>query len=198
MSELTPFVSSFIIILLAELGDKTQIAVITLASRYKAVLILIGVVLAYVLVDGLSVVVGIAIFDYVPYYWVATASGIIFILFGIWTLLSKEGKESISHPKINSLFKGRETQAVLYSFVLITMMELGDKTQLATIVLSADYGSPILVFLGVLFAITLVTVVGIVIGNRIAKLLPRKYIKIGSAVVFIVFGILFLLNAYLN
>jgi putative Ca2+/H+ antiporter (TMEM165/GDT1 family) len=77
-------------------------------------------------------------------------------------------------------------------------MELGDKTQLATIVLAARYGSPTLVFTGVILAYIILTAVGIIIGFKISRLVPMKKMKAIASSIFILFGILFLLSSITN
>ena len=74
-------------------------------------------------------------------------------------------------------------------------MELGDKTQLSVIALAAEYDAPLMVFVGVMFALALLTAIGIFVGSVISRFVPMKYIKVGSSLVFILFGVLFLFGA---
>jgi putative Ca2+/H+ antiporter (TMEM165/GDT1 family) len=74
-------------------------------------------------------------------------------------------------------------------------VELGDKTQLAVIALSAKYGAPVQVFLGAMLAFTLLTALGVVLGKIISQYISARYIKIGASLIFIVFGVLFLFQA---
>ncbi|MCP8308842.1 MAG: TMEM165/GDT1 family protein [archaeon] len=72
---------------------------------------------------------------------------------------------------------------------------MGDKTQVTVIALAAKYGTPTLIFLGIVFAYLIVMGVAVVIGSNLDKLVPIRYIRIGASVMFILFGILFLLQA---
>jgi len=74
-------------------------------------------------------------------------------------------------------------------------MELGDKTQLAVVSLAAEYDAPILVFVGVMLAFAALTGLGVVLGSAISKRVPLKYVRIGSGLLFIVFGVLFIWSA---
>jgi len=74
-------------------------------------------------------------------------------------------------------------------------MELGDKTQIAVITLSAEYDAPIQVFLGVMLAFSLLTALGVVFGKVISRYISGRYIKIGASLIFVVFGILFIFEA---
>jgi putative Ca2+/H+ antiporter (TMEM165/GDT1 family) len=74
-------------------------------------------------------------------------------------------------------------------------MELGDKTQLAVVSLSAEYDAPVMVFIGVMLAFAELTTLGVVLGAAISRWVPLKYVRIGSGLLFIVFGVLFIWSA---
>ena len=183
--DLTPLLTSFGIIAIAELGDKTQLTVITLSTRYKPLPVFLGAIVAFSLINGVSVLIGETIAEYIPLFWVKVGSGIAFVLFGVYSLISKVEEVRIKYGRY----------AVLSSFLLIALMELGDKTQLATIVLAARYLNPVLVFTGVMLAYFILTVVGIIIGFKISRLIPRRKMRVIASSIFILFGILFLLNS---
>jgi putative Ca2+/H+ antiporter (TMEM165/GDT1 family) len=84
---------------------------------------------------------------------------------------------------------------VVATFSIIAVAEFGDKTQLASIVLAARYMDPLPVFLGIVLAFTLVMGIGVAAGAGIKRMVPRKYLKVGSAILFIVFGALFVVSA---
>ena len=84
------------------------------------------------------------------------------------------------------------------SFMLVTIAELGDKTQIAVIALSAEYKSALLVYLGVVMAFAAITELGAAIGTALTRFVPLKYIQFGSGIVFILFGIAFLIGAVLG
>ncbi len=83
-----PLLASFGLIMLAELGDKTQLAVISLSSKRRSKSVFIGALLAFAVVDGISALAGGAIATFVPAFWVGIGSGSLFIVFGalfIWS-----------------------------------------------------------------------------------------------------------------
>jgi len=184
--DLIPLLASFSIISLAELGDKTQLAVISLSSKRKSRSVFIGAVLAFALVDGISALIGGAIAALVSAFWISIAAGVTFILFGVYTLLFEKTEET--------RVEGR-TLALASSFSLIALMELGDKTQLAVVSLAAQYDAPVLVFAGVMLAFTFLTGLGVALGAAISRWVPLRYVKIGASLVFLVFGVLFLWSA---
>jgi len=185
---LTPLVASFMLVTLAELGDKTQIAVITLASRFKALSVFFGAMLAFLLTTAVAVAIGDALTLVLPTFWIQVTAALIFIIFGIYTIISSRKKETQIKTK-------EAKNAVFSSFYLILLMELGDKTQLAVIALSAQYELPLLVYLGVMLAFTFITALGATVGTALTKLVPLKHIQLGSGIIFILLGIVFLANA---
>ena len=78
------------------------------------------------------------------------------------------------------------------------LMELGDKTQFAVIALSAEYEFPLLVYVGVMMAFAVITGLGATVGAALTRFAPLKYIQLGSGLIFILFGIVFLINAFLG
>ena len=185
--DLVPILPSFAIVALAEFGDKTQIAVVCLSANHRPRSVFTGALLAFALVGGASAFIGGAIAPLVPAFWIGLAGGISFLIFGIYTLFSKE----YTMGKITE-----HSKTVTTSFLLLAVMELGDKTQLAVIALSAEYSAPLQVFLGGMLAFTVLTALGTIFGKIISKYISAKYVKRGASLVFIVFGVIFLFGAF--
>ncbi len=182
--DLTPFLTTFSLIALAEFGDKTQLAVIALSARYDRVKVFTGVILAFALVTALGVLVGDVIFIFIPQNVIRILAGLLFVAFGILTLSSKESCETDEAAHIgNPLFS---------AFSMITLAEMGDKTQLSAITLVAKYDSPLFVFAGALLALGLISLIGIFLGKKLCEIVPLSKIKLGAGALFILFGILFL------
>ncbi len=87
---------------------------------------------------------------------------------------------------------------LLASFALFSLMEFGDKTQFTSFVLAVRYGSPVLVFLGIMLGSTLITGSGVVIGKGLMKVVPERYLRYITAGLFIVFGLIFLAGVLLG
>ena len=187
--DLTPLLASFALFSLMEFGDKTHIAVITLSMKNRGVDVFVGALAAFALVDGASVLMGGFIADLLPTYWINVGSGVLFLVFGVLTLLGKEEEEEVVEGKRNAVFS---------AFSLVTLMELGDKTQFASIILAARYGSPLLVFLGIMLGSALITGSGVVIGKGLLKIVPERYLRYIAAALFILFGVVFLAGALLG
>jgi len=185
--DLLPLLTTFAIVALAEFGDKTQIAVVSLSAKHRPRSVFVGALLAFAVVDGISALIGGAIAPFIPAFWIGLAAGVSFLIFGICTMLSKED--------VTVKIKER-SKTVTTSFFLIALMELGDKTQLAVIALSAEYDAPVQVFLGVMLAFILLTALGAVFGKIVSRYISARYIKIGASSIFVAFGVLFLFEAF--
>jgi len=190
--ELAPYFAAFTLILLAELGDKSMIAVIALSSKHSKRLVFASTLLALTLVSAVGVVVGQILFDYVPETLITIGAGLLFLAFGILTIVMPEKEEK---PKEKN---GLKWGAFWSTFALMAVMELGDKTQLSIIALSAEYGAPLLILTGAVLAFAVVTLAGVLLGAEIGKRVPERYIKLGSAAIFILFGLVFLAQGLLG
>jgi putative Ca2+/H+ antiporter (TMEM165/GDT1 family) len=183
-----PIISTFLLILVAELGDKTQLAIISLSSNYKGLHVFAGAMLAFLAVDGISLAVGGPLLALLPMRFVLIVSGIVFIIFGIIPFIIKKEKEDVKPQK------RRSNLPLLACFSLISLMELGDKTQIITITLAAEI-SPILVLLGMALAFALLTGVAVIMGAKLLSRLPLKWLKIGTSALFIVLGAISIITA---
>lgn len=187
--DLTPLLASFALFALMEFGDKTHIAVITLSMKNRVVDVFVGAIIAFALVDGVSILLGDFISNLLPTFWINVGSGALFLLFGILTLAGKEEESEV---------KNSEKGALISAFSLVTLMELGDKTQFTSFVLAAKYGNPLMVFVGIMLASALITGSGVVIGKGLMKIVPERYLRFIAAGLFLIFGAVFLMAAFLG
>jgi putative Ca2+/H+ antiporter (TMEM165/GDT1 family) len=182
MSFLTVFFIAFGLIFVAELGDKTQLMVFTLALRYGGKPVLAGAFLAFAVLSGSAALVGKGLGELLSPELITRISGWIFILFGLFMLLKK--REDDEQEKT----RPSDRAGLLAAFTLIAISEMGDKTQIATLLMSIKYRTFLSVFLGSLAALTLASVVGILVAGRLHKFIPAKYISPLSGLLFIVLG----------
>ncbi len=171
----------FITISLAELGDKSQLSLFLLATKTnKRFLIFFGAITAFFLVDGLAVLLGENVANLLPINIMKIISGIIFISIGLITLfLNKKGKTKK---------KNYSYGAFASAFLLIFFTEWGDKTQIATFLFASKYNGW-LVFIGVLMALSLLSLLVIYLGNKINSKINYKIIKTVSGIIFILLGL---------
>ncbi len=189
-----PFVAAFVVIFLAELGDKTQLVTISFASKYPHIPVFFGVFLGMSMVTILGVVVGTILFNVIDVFYVKILSGAIFIIFGIWTLWEARKQEE-EKDREKSEVKNKKVFST--TFIMISIAEFGDKTQFMVIALTAQYSAPILVFLGAILAFALIVGIGVILGKKLSEKVSSKWIDIGSALLFIIIGIIFIIEAIL-
>lgn len=179
----------FLAVGLAEIGDKTQLSVILLSSRTREYTrLLAGVMLAFLITDGIAILLGSWVTEIVPIHLVKLISGTIFILFGAVTLKEeqKEEEESRLHSG-NILVSG---------FSLIFLSEWGDKTQIASALFAMEY-DPIPVLTGVMAALFVLSIMAIYLGRIISERVDRKLISRAAGVVFLTIGLAIILSLFL-
>jgi len=184
--DLTPLLSAFVLISLTELGDKTMIAVFTLASKHPRWEVFAGAMLALLTLTAIGVAVGEVLFLIVPSWVVSATAGAVFIAFGVLTLLRPEKEEEVRESK--------RWGGLLAAFGLVALMELGDRSQISVITLAAESGEALMVFIGAALGFMWLTALGAYFGQAIGERVPRRYIRLGSGLVFLAFGIVFLIR----
>jgi len=173
----------------AELGDKTQLVTLTFATRYRSIVVLGGIAAGTAASQAVSAILGGLVANILPDELVRILAGLAFLTFGIWTLRGDDEGEG-----------GPSSKRALSPFWLIAstffLAELGDKTMLGNITLSASY-SPVLVFLGGTTGMVLSDGLAIVVGNRLGERLPKRALKVGASLMFFAFGALSLVQGAL-
>jgi putative Ca2+/H+ antiporter (TMEM165/GDT1 family) len=179
------------LIFLAELGDKTQLVALLLATRFKAGVVLAGIFVATLAVHALSVALGGATSHILPQGWIYLLSGLAFVGFGWWTWRGDtlEDEADYSNRRFNSPF--------IIVFITFFLAELGDKTMLSTVTLAASQDL-FPVWLGSTLGMVLSDALAIWVGQILGKQLPERAIKIGAAVIFIGFGIYFTMQGVVD
>jgi putative Ca2+/H+ antiporter (TMEM165/GDT1 family) len=170
---------------LAELGDKTQISVLLLSCKtQKRLKLLLGVMLAFLVVDGIAIVLGSWVTNAVPKHYVKIAASALFIICGALMLMSKEEKEGEKTCKENAFASG---------FLLIFLAEWGDKTQIASALFATKYHI-VGVLIGTMVALAILSVMAIYLGRFVACRVKGTVIKKIAGVVFIAMGAIFLFS----
>jgi len=177
----------FVVTSLAELGDKTQLSILLLSSKTRKHLhLLLGVILAFLIVDGVAILLGSWITNMVPINWLKTLSGIIFIIFGV-LILRKNAAKSQSELYFKNSF--------LTGFMLIFISEWGDKTQIASGLFATQYNFW-MVLTGVMIALTLLSIMAIYLGKFISSKVDKKVITRIAGTAFILMGILMVTSLF--
>jgi putative Ca2+/H+ antiporter (TMEM165/GDT1 family) len=176
---MTAFIASVIFVVLAEMGDKTQLLAMALACKFRWQTVMWGVFVATALNHFLAAAAGSYLAAVVPMAYIKIAAAVSFIIFGLWTIRG-------------DTLEGEDRRYNFSPFWTVTiaffMAEMGDKTQLATIALAVKYNTIIPVWAGTTTGMIISNGFGIIVGNVMGRHIPEGAIKWFSALVFIAFG----------
>lgn len=177
---MTAFLASVAFVVLAEMGDKTQLLAMAFATRFRASTVLWAVLFATALNHLLAVAVGSCLTAVIPLQYVRLAAAISFVGFGLWTIRGDELADEEKKDRFGPFW------TVAIAFFLA---EMGDKTQLATVALAAKYETIVPVWLGTTTGMMIADAIGIVVGIVLGKKIPERTVKWIAAAVFILFGL---------
>ncbi|HEY6839224.1 MAG TPA: TMEM165/GDT1 family protein, partial [Geobacteraceae bacterium] len=117
-------------------------------------------------------------------------SAALFIFFGLTTILSRKDEDDDGEEN------GRSRRPLVSAFIMILFAEIGDKTQLATASLAAQYDSPLAVFSGSTLALWSVSLIGIFLGAQLSRRIPLHIIHKCAGTLFLLFGAIILYQAF--
>jgi Ca2+/H+ antiporter, TMEM165/GDT1 family len=180
--------TSFSMVAIAEMGDKTQLLSFVLATRYRGRqwTIIAGIFAATLVNHALAALAG---------DWIAKALspdvlrwllGLAFLAFAAWALIP----DTLDESKQNT----RRHGAFLTTLALFFLAEMGDKTQLATVALGAKYSSLAMVTMGTTLGMMAANIPAVLIGDKLAERFPLSKMRFIAAALFAIFGVLILLK----
>lgn len=176
---ITELIKAFFLIFIAEMGDKTQIIAMAFATQYRVKEVLTGVFIGVFLNHGLAIVLGRYLSKLIPMDLIQIIAGIMFVIFGILALREEELENKGNRRIISPI-----ATVALAFFV----GELGDKTQLTAMTLSAEGNYPFFILSGTTLGMLGTSGLGIYIGSKIGEKIPDVSVKVISSIVFIFFG----------
>jgi len=180
--------TSFALIATAEIGDKSQLVCMTLASKHKPLPVLLGASAAFALLNTLAVVFGAAIASWLPEYIVAATVALLFGVFGIHALrVTDDDDEEVEEKSGHGIF--------FTTFLLITVAEFGDKTQLAVVALSST-SMPAAVWIGSTIALVTTSALGVLAGRTILQKFPLALLHRISGAIFLILSACAAYRAY--
>lgn len=174
-------INSFFLILASEMGDKTQLLALVLASKFrKPWTIMAGILVATLLNHGLASWVGQFLATRVSSQMLSWGLAGIFFVFAAWILIPDKDEElkEIGH-----------FGAFITTTIAFFLAEMGDKTQLATVALGANYASPWLVTFGTTMGMLAADGLAVFFGKSLTERIDMKWIRIGASLLFLAFGI---------
>jgi len=180
------FLISTGVVALAEMGDKTQLLALMLAARYRSHLpIVLGIAAATLANHALAAVFGAWIASLAgpdAMRWILAGS---FVAMGAWVLVPDQAGELAEGKRRFGVFG-----TTLIAFFLV---EIGDKTQIATVALAARYAATIAVVAGTTLGMLIANVPAVYLGNALLRRVPLRLLQRVAAAMFVVLGVLVLL-----
>jgi putative Ca2+/H+ antiporter (TMEM165/GDT1 family) len=176
------FFVSTLLVAVAEIGDKTQLLALMLAARFrKPWPIVLGILLATVANHAIAALVGAEVAKLVGPDWMRWILAAAFIVMAGWCLIP---------DKADDVDAKKAAGAFLTTLVAFFLVEIGDKTQIATVALAARFQSLVLVTAGTTVGMMLANVPVVFFGDAIAKRVPLKVVRTVAALMFLALGVL--------
>jgi putative Ca2+/H+ antiporter (TMEM165/GDT1 family) len=176
------YLGATLMVVLAEMGDKTQLLAMAFATRFQAKDVLWGVLIATILNHALAVAVGAYLGSSFNFQLVQLIAAVSFILFGLWTIRG----DTLNDEHKRKMWLGPIATVAIAFFIA----EMGDKTQLATVAIAAKYDNPMATLLGTTTGMMIADALGIYVGVVAGKRIPERIVKWISAGIFILFGLI--------
>lgn len=175
------FLTSTFIVALAEMGDKTQLLAIVLAARFRApVPIILGILAATLANHAIAAFIGAQAAAFLSGEWFRYLVAASFVAMGLWTLIPDKLDDEEAKPVRFGAF--------LTTLVAFFLVEIGDKTQVATIALAARYEAVIAVTAGTTLGMMLANVPAVFLGDVLLKKVPIRLVHAVAAAIFITIG----------
>ena len=182
------FVTVFGVIFIAELPDKTAVAALVLATRYRAWPVFAGTALALIVQSLVAVAAG-GLLALLPARPVHVGAGLLFIVSAVFMWRGAAEANSDSEVQVQDTPQAKSFKTVfLKSFVVIFAAELGDLTQLGTAALAARFRAPLTVFVSSAAALVSVGALAVFVGNRLSRLINPQRVQRVAAVIFGILG----------
>jgi Ca2+/H+ antiporter, TMEM165/GDT1 family len=179
---ITTYWISTLLVALAEMGDRTQLLAIMLASRYrKPVPILLGILVATLANHSLAALLGFYVASLLAAPWFKIAVAFSFVAMAGWALIPDKESEGVP--------AGRRLGVFLTTAIAFFLVEIGDKTQIATAALAARFHDVLIVAAGTTTGMMIANVPAVFLGQAVTKVLPIKTLRFGAAAVYLLLGL---------
>lgn len=200
MEFIYPFVIAFLLIFVSELGDKTQLLVLSFSSKLKSKTILLGVALGSLFSHGIAIIFGsfLGNIENLSFqYFLKIATYLSFIIFGIITLIKSDNYDIENGQSSKKNLKNNLGYIIFIAFT-IAIGELGDKTFLASIGLGIEYFSyKLSLIFGAVTGMIVSDLIAIIFGKALSQKVPEYMMKKFSGILFLIFGVLGIINFFL-
>lgn len=176
------------VVALAEIGDKTQLLAIVLAAKFrKPVPIILGILAATLLNHAAAATLGYFIASFLTGQVFQIMVGAAFVVMAAWALIPDKESDGVADKSRRGIFF---TTLVAFFFV-----EIGDKTQIATSLLAAQFNNILFVTIGTTLGMMIANIPAVLLGETVTRIVPLKYVRIAAAVLFALIGVWVVLSA---
>jgi len=174
--------TSTLVVALAEIGDKTQLLAVLLAARFgRPWPILLGILFATLANHALAALLGREVAALLEGPWFRYGVALSFLLMAAWTLIPDKLEEGGPRPSRHGAF--------LTTLVCFFLVEMGDKTQVATVALGAQFQSVLWVTLGTTLGMLLANAPAVWFGQALLRRVPLQAVRIAAALLFLALGL---------
>jgi putative Ca2+/H+ antiporter (TMEM165/GDT1 family) len=180
--------TSTLAVAIAEIGDKTQLLAIVLAAKFrKPVPIILGILAATLLNHAVAASLGYFASRWLSGRMFELLVGVAFLVMAAWALIPDRPDENAVKRSSGGIFLG--------TVVAFFLVEIGDKTQVATSLLAAQFRSIVLVTLGTTLGMLLANVPAVLLGEAVVRLLPLAKVRVAAAALFATIGAWIIVSA---
>lgn len=174
--------TSTAVVAIAEIGDKTQLLAIVLAARFRKPLpIVLGILVATILNHAVAASFGYLVAQWLTGQTFQIVLGVAFVAMAAWALIPDKEDEGAGERSSGGVF--------LTTLVAFFLVEIGDKTQIATSLLAARFQNVALVTLGTTLGMMLANVPAVFLGEAVTRIVPMKVVRSAAAVIFAAIGL---------
>ena len=176
------------VVALAEIGDKTQLLAIVLAAKFrKPVPIILGILAATLLNHAAAATLGYFIASFLTGQIFQICVGVAFVVMAGWALIPDKEDEGAAKASCGGIF--------LATLIAFFFVEIGDKTQIATSLLAAQFNDIVFVTMGTTLGMMIANIPAVLLGERVTRIVPLNYVRIGAAILFALIGVWVVLAA---
>lgn len=175
------FLVSTGLVAVAEIGDKTQLLAMVLAAKFRRpVPIILGILVATILNHTAAAALGFVVGHWLsgPSFQILVGAG--FIAMALWALVPDKEDEGAAARSAGGVF--------LTTLVAFFLVEIGDKTQIATTLLAARFQDIAVVAAGTTLGMMVANVPAVLLGEAATKVVPLNYVRVGAALIFLALG----------
>jgi putative Ca2+/H+ antiporter (TMEM165/GDT1 family) len=178
------YLVSTVLVALAEMGDRTQLLAVMLASRFRRPApILLGIFAATIANHTLAALAGYCLSSLLSAVWFKYAVSASFVAMAVWALIPDKEDEDDAAAQRGHL------GVFLTTVVSFFLVEMGDKTQIATVALAARYHSVLLIAAGTTTGMMLANIPAVLLGHGITRVLPMRLLHVAAALVYLGLGL---------